>query len=222
MSGRILVSLLFATMFIISACDDQGDPVSANIATPAITSVSPDSGKATDTITVVGTNFGTSGTVSFGSTAATVYASWNATQIKVIIPAGVSSGTVNITVTVSGKTSNAKSFKSIAAPISFASAILPLFTGATYGCTGCHGGQNNLSLDTYNNVLSGNSGYSTAAASDHGPVITPGNATASVLVKKLRTATLPFGGRMPFGGSQMSDADLQKIVDWINQGALNN
>ncbi|MDD8018497.1 MAG: hypothetical protein PHP42_09010 [Bacteroidota bacterium] len=110
--------------------------------------------------------------------------------------------------------------------VSFSKDIFPLLT-ATYGCTGCHSGgyanaQNHQSYESYEFVLSGNSGYSTIPKSDHGPVVTPGNASTSILVKKLRTATLPFGSRMPYGGGEVSANDLQKITDWINQGAHNN
>ena len=97
--------------------------------------------------------------------------------------------------------------------VSFANDILPLFT-MTYGCTGCHGGQNKLFLESYAHATAGNS--------DHGPVILPGNGTGSILVKKLRTATLPFGKRMPYGGGEVSDVHLQKIIAWIDQGAKNN
>ena len=97
--------------------------------------------------------------------------------------------------------------------VSFKNDILPLLTGSKYGCTGCHGGQNNLFLDSYGNVMLGNS--------FHGPIITQGNGEGSIIVKKLR-GTATFGSRMPFGGSAMASADIQKISDWITQGAKNN
>lgn len=108
--------------------------------------------------------------------------------------------------------------------VHFATDVLPLFTGTKYGCTGCHGSQNNLFLDSYNGVLSGNSGYSTASASLHGPVVTPGDGEGSIIVKKLRGSPTGWtpSARMPFGGNPMDEADIQKIVTWIDQGALNN
>jgi len=34
--------------------------------------------------------------------------------------------------------------------------------------------------------------------------------------------TLVKSGAMPFGGSKLADADIQKIFDWIKAGAPNN
>jgi mono/diheme cytochrome c family protein len=206
-----LVILLF-----IAACEDQGDPVTTNVPVPTLVTVSPDSGKAADTITVVGTNFGStrgSSVVTFGSTDASVYSLWSATQIKVLVPAGGSSGTSTVSVTVGGKKSTAKAFKIIAAAaaVSFNTDIKPMFT--SYGCAGCHGSSGGLSVATVSSLLTGG---------NHGAAIVPGNADNSNIVKKLRTATLPFGNKMPANGGNVSDSDLQKIKDWINQGALNN
>lgn len=216
--ATVAVSVLF-----IAACEDMGDPVSSTGTAPSITSISPDSGKAGDTVRITGKNFTSAkGSVKFGSVNADTIVSWSDTLIRVKVPSGSVTGTV--VVTAAGKSSTGKQFKIVGSVVlvSFSNSILPLFTGATYGCTGCHGGQNNLNLDSYNGVLSGNTGFSTAAASQNGPVINPGNASTSILVRKLRSNTLPFGARMPFGGSQVSDVDLQKITDWVNQGALNN
>ena len=102
--------------------------------------------------------------------------------------------------------------------------VLPLLTGSKYACTSCHSGNAtaHLNLDSYIGVLSGNSSLSTASASDHGPVVTPGNGEESIIVKKLR-GTAGFGARMPYGSpNPMDEADIQKIVTWIDQGALNN
>jgi hypothetical protein len=208
--------LLLLPILFIAACEDQGDPVTATIATPTLTSVSPDSGKAADTITVIGTNFGTargSSVVTFGSTNAAVYTSWSSSQIKVVVPAGVSAGSTTVTVTVSGKTSSTKAFKMLgtAVVVKFSTDIAPLLT--SYGCAGCHGSSGGLSVASVSSLLTGG---------NHGAAIVPGNADNSNIVKKLRTATLPFGNKMPANGGNVSDSDLQKIKDWINQGALNN
>src|SRR4029077_1663623 len=81
------------------------------IPTPTITSVSPTSGAVGATVTITGTNFGTSqgsSTVSFGGTAATTFSGWSATSIGVTVPAGASTG--NVVVTVAGVPSNGMSF----------------------------------------------------------------------------------------------------------------
>ena len=74
---------------------------------PVLTGVSPNHGTAGSTVVLMGTDLGTSGTVYFGATSAST-SSWAATAIVATVPAG--SGTVNVTVSTGGKTSNAVSF----------------------------------------------------------------------------------------------------------------
>jgi hypothetical protein len=94
--------------------------------------------------------------------------------------------------------------------VSFANDITPIFNSK--GCAGCHGGSGGLTVLPYTSLLSGGS---------HGAVITVGNGEGSILVKKLR-GTAGFGDRMPQGSAALSEADIQKFVQWINQGAKNN
>ncbi|MHC9543206.1 MAG: beta strand repeat-containing protein [Vulcanimicrobiota bacterium] len=77
---------------------------------PVLTAVSPESGEVGTAVTLTGTNLGTSGTISFGSTSATA-TSWSATTIVTTVPTGLASGTYNITVIPDGST--------VAATISF-------------------------------------------------------------------------------------------------------
>ena len=213
MNNIKLFTVILGVVIFLTACKDQGDPVSAPTAVPTITSVVPDSGIARDTIIIIGANFGTtqnSGIVSFRSANASTIISWSATQIKVIVPAYAISGVSTIKVTADGLASNQKSFKILGnvSEISFATNINPLF--ATYGCNGCHPGNGGLSLATYTTLIAGGG---------RGPAVTPNNADGSIIVQKLRGQ---LGSRMPLGGSAMANSDIQKIVDWINQGALDN
>ncbi len=183
---------------------------------PNITSVSPDSGKVGDTITVNGTNFGTtqsSSTVSFGATNATAIIPWSATQVKVIVPSGLSAGSTTIAMTVGGQSGNAKAFKVLSSVVlvKFSTDITPLLSN--YGCSGCHGSSGGLNVLPHSSLLAG--------TSNNGPVIIVGDGEGSNLVKKLR-GTAGFGSRMPQGGPFMINSEIQKFVDWINQGALNN
>jgi len=78
---------------------------------PAITSVSPNSGLAGSSVTIAGSNFGTTqGTsvVRFNTTVATVTA-WSASQITVTVPQ-LSAGAYSVTTTVNGVSSNAATF----------------------------------------------------------------------------------------------------------------
>jgi len=73
-------------------------------ATPSITSLSPNSGAVGASVTITGSNFGSTqgtSTVKFNGTAAT---SWSATSIVATVPTGATTG--NVVVTVSGHASN--------------------------------------------------------------------------------------------------------------------
>ncbi|MFI9631729.1 IPT/TIG domain-containing protein [Nocardia sp. NPDC051929] len=83
---------------------------------PTITSLSPTSGPTTGgtNVTITGTGFGGPTTVRFGSTA-TTFTLDSATQITAVAPAG-SVGTVQVTVTNSGGTSNGLPYTYVAVP----------------------------------------------------------------------------------------------------------
>lgn len=51
--------------------------------------------------------------------------------------------------------------------------------------------------------------------------VRPGEPERSYLVKKLRGSS-PIGGRMPLGGRFLTDAELAGIIEWIENGALDN
>jgi hypothetical protein len=217
MMRTLLVLFSAVVVAIMSGCSDSGsNPVKPAGTPPHITSVQPDSAFVGDTLKIVGTDFGTtqgsSTVVVGGKNADTIYV-WSATEIRLKIPAAAVTG--NVTVTVGGLASNSVAFKvrgTVAAVVSFASDVFPVLTSA--GCTGCHGGTNNLFVDTYAHLMSG--------TSVHGPVVIAGNGEGSNIIKKLRgTATFP-GDRMPQGGPYLSNSVIDKISLWITQGAKNN
>lgn len=91
--------------------------------------------------------------------------------------------------------------------VSFTNQVLPIFQ--TY-CVECHGGRftrEGLNMTSYDAVMTG---------SFNGAVIVPGNANDSLVVQ------LIAAGEMPDRGPAPSSAELQIIIDWINQGAINN
>jgi hypothetical protein len=94
--------------------------------------------------------------------------------------------------------------------ISFSLRVLPMFQ--RYGCTGCHGGTNGLTVGTVGQLLTGGV---------RGPAIVAGNSAGSLLIKKL-SPTPPSGDRMPQGGPYLSADSIKVIRDWIDQGAKNN
>jgi mono/diheme cytochrome c family protein len=94
-----------------------------------------------------------------------------------------------------------------ASNVSFASQVLPIFQ--TY-CVECHGGartREGLTLTTYDSLIAG---------SFSGTVLIPGNANDSLFIQLIQA------GEMPNQGPSLSAAEIQILMDWVNQGALNN
>lgn len=94
--------------------------------------------------------------------------------------------------------------------VSFQNNVIPIFD--RFGCYECHGGTNGLVVHTVADLLKG--GVS-------GPAIVPGNADASLIMKKTSPIP-PFGDRMPQGGPYLSDSIRAVIATWITQGAKDN
>ena len=93
--------------------------------TPTITSLSPTSGTVGTSVTITGTNFGSSqgsSTVTFGGTTATV-TSWSSTSITATVPGSLSAGAVSVIVSVSSTSSNSVSFTVTAASCSTSSTL---------------------------------------------------------------------------------------------------
>lgn len=91
--------------------------------------------------------------------------------------------------------------------VSFANDVLPLLQSR---CLNCHGGdrlEEGLSVSGYAELMVG---------SENGPIVTPGNADGSLLVELVST------GKMPKRGPKLTPPQTQLIIDWINQGALDN
>lgn len=91
--------------------------------------------------------------------------------------------------------------------ISFANDILPILNSR---CLNCHGGdkiEEGLIIGSYGELMAG---------SANGPVIVPGDAEGSLLVE------LVTNQKMPKRGPKLTPPQVQLIVDWVNQGALNN
>jgi len=91
--------------------------------------------------------------------------------------------------------------------VSFANDIFPILQAR---CLNCHGGdrlEEGLSVKTYADLMSG---------SDNGPVITPRDADNSLVAELVSTQ------KMPKRGPKLTPAEISLIIDWINQGALDN
>ena len=95
----------------------------------------------------------------------------------------------------------------ISSGVSFTNDILPIFNNS---CINCHGGnrtEKGLILKTYADLMKG---------SQNGSVVTAGDADHSKL------AQLVISQKMPKRGAKLTAPQIQLIVDWINQGALDN
>lgn len=91
--------------------------------------------------------------------------------------------------------------------VSFANDILPILQSR---CVNCHGGdriEEGLLMRSYAELMAG---------SDNGPVIVPGDAEGSLLVE------LVVSREMPKRGPKLTPPQTQLIIDWVNQGALDN
>ena len=78
--------------------------------TAAITSLTPNHGVTGSTVNIAGSNLGNGGVVRFGTTSATTSA-WSATSVTCTVPASLTPGAVDVTVTpTAGAASNALSF----------------------------------------------------------------------------------------------------------------
>jgi hypothetical protein len=92
--------------------------------------------------------------------------------------------------------------------VSFANDILPIIQSR---CLTCHGGdrgaEEGLDMNSHANLMAG---------SENGPVVLAGNADGSLMVEML------IQNKMPKRGPKLTPPQVQLIIDWINQGALNN
>lgn len=91
--------------------------------------------------------------------------------------------------------------------VSFVNDIKPIFDTRCIKCHGVERVKEGLDMQTYENIMAG---------SRNGPVIEPGNADNSYLVQQI------VDGEMPERGDPVTPDELQLIIDWVNQGALNN
>ena len=73
----------------------------------------------------------------------------------------------------------------------------------------CHGSLGGWDASSYDKVMT---------TGDHSPVVIANDVSGSLLAQKL-LGKQTIGGVMPPGG-QLSEAEIQLILDWITAGAL--
>ena len=91
---------------------------------------------------------------------------------------------------------------------SFSADISPILTNRC-AIPGCHvaGGPHGIDLRTYDSLKAGG---------DDGAIVIADDAKESEVVKQI------VQGRMPPGGPPLEAAQIQLIIDWINEGAKDN
>jgi mono/diheme cytochrome c family protein len=92
--------------------------------------------------------------------------------------------------------------------VSFITDVMPIFEAK---CIPCHGNMGGWNGTTYLDVM--NTG-------NNAPTIIPGNPNDSLLAQKI-LGNQEEGAIMPPGG-KMTNSEIQTIIDWIDQGALDN
>lgn len=90
------------------------------------------------------------------------------------------------------------------ANVSFQADVQPILNTR---CVACHGGANDLYLDSYTNITRGGK---------NGPVIFPSEPSNSLLIQYVAS------GYMPYGGPPLTQTQFQTLVSWIVAGAPNN
>ena len=91
---------------------------------------------------------------------------------------------------------------------SFSADISPILTNRC-ALPGCHvaGGPDGIDLRTYDSLKAGG---------EDGAIVIVGNAKESEMVEEI------VEGKMPPEGPPLDAAQIQLIIDWINEGAKNN
>jgi hypothetical protein len=122
------------------------------------------------------------------------------TSFEVMATDGELADTLLVTVTI------------IAGGISYSAEIQSIFDNncAVSGCHVVGSAPANLILDSYANLMAG---------SQSGQIVIPYLPDSSIIIQQVEGSRQP---QMPFGRTPLSNATIQKIREWIAQGARNN
>jgi len=91
--------------------------------------------------------------------------------------------------------------------LSFSKDVYPIFEASCIKCHGVEKVSRGLDLTSYEKTMTG---------SVKGPVVLPGDAENSLLVK------LTVEGKMPKQGAKLTPEQVEIVRNWVNQGAPNN
>jgi uncharacterized protein (TIGR02145 family) len=94
-------NIIWLILFLLLSCSKEKQKIQTESKAMEITFINPAVAKVGEIITISGSGFGNSrgsSSVTFNNTAVNEYKSWNNSELKVIIPAGASTGKIWITV----------------------------------------------------------------------------------------------------------------------------
>ena len=94
-----------------------------------------------------------------------------------------------------------------ASSVSYSKDVYPIFEASCIKCHGVEKVSRGLDLTGYEKTMTG---------SVKGPVVLPGDADNSLLVK------LSAEGKMPKQGAKLTPEQIEIVRNWVIQGALNN
>jgi len=150
------VIAILCAVSVLPGCSGGGGSKTGGSTAPSITSLSPTSGAIGATVTITGSNFGSSqgsSTVTFNGVSAAAASAWSASSITVTVPTGATSG--NVVVTVGGQASNGVAFTIVAPAAPSITSLSPTSgaIGATVTITGSNfGSSQGSSTVTFNGV----------------------------------------------------------------------
>ena len=103
-------------------------------------------------------------------------------------------------------------------PVSFSEDIQPIFNG-NCALSGCHDSgtqESGVNLSSYEAALN-------SVGVQYGTeIIDPGNPNNSPIVDKISSENPQQGERMPLNAQPLSDAEIDSIIAWIDDGAPDN
>ena len=103
-------------------------------------------------------------------------------------------------------------------PVSFSEDIEPIFSGSC-AVSGCHTSgmqESGVDLSSYESAMN-------SVGDQYGTeIIMPGEPENSPIVDKISNDNPEFGERMPYQRGQLSSAQIDSIIAWIDDGAPNN
>lgn len=191
---------------------------------------------ATTTITLNGKNLNLGANVYSDNPSvrisSVVRTSAKALRVDITPDAGVADGTtVGLRlVNADGQTADKRNILTISnddgggggTTVSFANDVQPIFT-TNCALAGCH----NAATAQQGLVLEAGSAFSNIVnvpSSEQPSVfrVSPGDADASYLVRKIRGTSGISGGRMPLNRTPLSAAQIDTIATWVNEGAADN